>query len=104
MTQIFIQQAQTVAGNVAIIVILLMVSAIIGYLTAWYYSKSIHLPIIRGLEAEKEGLIKKVAGLKDDKKKLEIKVEKLNENIALLEKQLEEKNKEIRHTKKPVKE
>ena len=57
MTQILIQQAQSVAGNVAIIVLLLLVAALIGYLTAWYYSKSIHTPIIKGLENEREGLL-----------------------------------------------
>jgi peptidoglycan hydrolase CwlO-like protein len=104
MTQIFIQQAQSVAGNVALIVLLLLIAGLIGYLTAWYYSKSINIPIIRGLEAEKADLKTKVAELKDDIKKLEGKIDRLSENISSLQKQIEEREKEIQQYKKDLKE
>jgi peptidoglycan hydrolase CwlO-like protein len=100
MTQIFIQQAQSVAGNVALIILLLLVAGIIGYLTAWYYSRSIHSPIIKGLEADRNELKKNIEELIDDRKKLEVKIDNLNNNITTLEGQIEEKNKEITHFKK----
>jgi septal ring factor EnvC (AmiA/AmiB activator) len=100
MTQIFIQQAQTMGGNVALIVLLLLVAAIIGYLTSWFYAKSVYTPVIKRLESEKEGLKTKITGLNDDKKKLEVQIEKLNEKIASIEAQIEESNKELKQLKK----
>jgi peptidoglycan hydrolase CwlO-like protein len=95
MTQLFIQLAQSVTGAVITIVALLLVAAIIGYVTAWFYAKSVYTPIIKGLEAEKADLQKQVAGLKDDITKLNSKIEKLDQNIAKLEKEIAEKNKQI---------
>jgi uncharacterized protein YegP (UPF0339 family) len=99
MTQLFIQLAQTVTGAVFTIVLLLLVAALIGYLTAWFYAKSVYKPIIKGLEDDKAGLIadkkeleKKVDGLKDDAKKLNDTIGKLNVKIASLEKALAEQN------------
>jgi cell division protein FtsB len=100
MTQIFIQQAQSVAGNVALIILLLLVAGLIGYLTAWYYSKSIHSPIISGLEEDKKELKKNIDELTGDRKKLVEKIDDLSENIAALEKQLEDQRKETGHHKK----
>jgi septal ring factor EnvC (AmiA/AmiB activator) len=102
MTQIFIQQAQTVGGNVALIVLLLLVAAIIGYLTSWFYAKSIYTPVIKQLESDKEGLNAKIGELNDEKKKLQVQIERLNEKIASIEAQIEERNKELKQLKKPV--
>jgi peptidoglycan hydrolase CwlO-like protein len=100
MTQIFIQQAQTMGGNVALIVLLLLVAAIIGYLTAWFYAKSVYTPVIKQLESEKEGLKAKVSELNDGKKKLEEQIDQLNVKVASIETQIEERDKEIKLLKK----
>jgi peptidoglycan hydrolase CwlO-like protein len=103
MTQLFIQLTQSVTGAVITIVALLLIAAIIGYFTAWFYAKSVYTPIIKNLEAEKADLIKQVAGLKDDISKLNGKVDKLNDKISKLEEEIAEKDKEIKHLKKPKK-
>ena len=56
MTQLFILLAQSVTGAVITIIALLLVAAIIGYFTAWFYAKSVYTPVIKGLEADKENL------------------------------------------------
>jgi peptidoglycan hydrolase CwlO-like protein len=103
MTQLFIQLAQSVTGAVLTIVGLLLVAAILGYFTAWFYAKSKYIPVIKGLEADKAALQKEVAGLKDDVSKLKGEAVKLNEKIAGLEKDLAAKDKEIKELTKPPK-
>jgi peptidoglycan hydrolase CwlO-like protein len=103
MTQLFIQLAQSVTGAVITIVALLLVAAIIGYFTAWFYARSVYTPIIKGLEAEKADLLKQVAGLKDDITKLNGKVEDLNKKIGKLEEEIAEKDKQIKELSKPKK-
>ena len=100
MTLSFIILAQSVTGAVITIVALLLVAAIIGYLTAWFYAKSVYTPIIKGLEAEKADLLRQVAGLKDDISKLNSKVEGLNGKISKLEEQIASKEKEIKELNK----
>jgi peptidoglycan hydrolase CwlO-like protein len=95
MTQLFILLAQSGTGAVITIVGLLLVAAVIGYFSAWFYAKSIYTPIINGLEADKDGLNKQVDGLKDDIARLNGKVEKLAEKITGLENDIAEKEKEI---------
>jgi peptidoglycan hydrolase CwlO-like protein len=104
MTQLFIILAHSVAGAVITIIALLLVAAIIGYLTAWFYAKSVYTPIIKGLEAEKEDLLKQVAGLKDDVSRLNKKVEDLNGKISNLEAEAAKKEKEIKELKSKIKE
>ena len=104
MTQLFIQLAQSVTGAVITIVALLLVAAIIGFLTAWYYAKSVYTPIIKCLEAEKADLQKQVAGLKDDVRKLNGKVDDLNGTIKKLEEQLGAKEKEIKELRGKINE
>jgi peptidoglycan hydrolase CwlO-like protein len=96
--------AQSVTGAVITIIVLLLIAAMIGYFTAWFYAKSVYTPVIKGLEAEKAELIKQVANLKDDINKLNGKVDNLNEKIGTLEKEIAEKGKEIQTLKKPKKE
>ena len=103
MTQLFIQLAQSVTGAVITIIGLLLVAAIIGYFSAWFYAKSVYTPIIKGLETDKAELNKQVTGLKDDVAKLNGKVDKLNEKIAKLEEDIAEKEKEIKKLVKPKK-
>jgi uncharacterized protein len=85
MTQLFIQLVQSVAGAVFTIVVLLLVAAIIGYLTAWFYAKSVYTPKIKALESDKAGLNTQIDGLKSDIRKQNDEKEKLNEKIAELE-------------------
>ena len=104
MTISFIQLAMSVTGAVISIIALLLVAAIIGYVTAWFYAKSVYTPIIKKLEEEKADLQKQVAGLKDDIRKLNKEVDGLNEKIGELEKALADKNKLIEDLRKKIKE
>lgn len=104
MTLSFIQLAQSYAGAVIAIIALLLVAAIIGYFTAWFYAKSVYTPIIKGLEAEKADLQKQVAGLKDDVSKLNSKVEDLNGKIGKMEEEMGKKEKEIKDLRSKIKE
>jgi peptidoglycan hydrolase CwlO-like protein len=104
MTQLFIILAHSVTGAVIFIIALLLVAAIIGYLTAWFYAKSVYTPIIKGLEAEKADLLKQVAGLKDDINRLNKKVEDLNGKISNLEAEAAKKEKEIKELRSKIKE
>jgi len=103
MTQSFIPLA-SVAGAVITIIALLLVAAIIGYLTAWFYAKSVYTPVIKKLEEEKADLQKQVAGLKDTVNKLNNKVDELNGKIARLEEEADKKEKEIKELKARIKE
>jgi peptidoglycan hydrolase CwlO-like protein len=104
MTPLFIQLAQSVTGAVITIVALLLVAVLIGYLTAWYYAKSVYTPIIKGLEAEKADLQKQVADLKENVSRLNNKVDELNSKIGKLEEEAVKKEKEIAELKKKIKE
>ncbi len=111
MTLSFIILAQSVTGAVITIIALLLIAAIIGYVTAWFYAKSVYTPIIKGLEAEKADLQKQVAGLKEDVSKLNAKVgelngtvDELNGKIRKLEEAAAQKDKEIRELKSRIKE
>ena len=103
MTQLFILLTQSATGAIITIIALLLVAAIIGYFTAWFYAKSVYTPIIKGLETDKENLNKEVEGLTDDVKKISAKVDKLNEKVNKLEEEIKEKDKEIIQLKKPKK-
>jgi peptidoglycan hydrolase CwlO-like protein len=103
MTPLFIQLAQSVTGAVISIIALLLVAVLIGYVTAWFYAKSVYTPVIKGLESEKADLNSQVAGLKEDKSKLTGKVDKLNEKIVKIEEELAEKDKELKHLNKSKK-
>jgi peptidoglycan hydrolase CwlO-like protein len=96
--------SQSVTGAVITIIALLLVAAIIGYLTAWFYAKSVYTPIIKGLEAEKAGLQKQVADLKEELGKLNRKVEDLQLKINELEGLLAKKDKELTDLKARIKE
>lgn len=104
MTPLLIQLAQSVTGAVITIVALLLVAAVIGYLTAWLYAKSVYTPIIKGLEAEKADLQKQVADLKENVRKLNNKIDDLNTRIGKMEEEAGKKEKEIAELKKRIKE
>jgi len=88
---------------VVTIVALLIVAALIGYFSAWFYAKSVYTPIIKGLEADKVELNKQIAGLKDDITKLNTTVDNLKSKISSLEKELASRDKEINDLKNPKK-
>ena len=95
MTQLSILIAQSVTGAVLTIIALLLVAAVIGYLTAWFYAKSVYTPVIKGLEKDKADLIRQVEGLKEDIKKLNEKIEVLNKETARLGEVISEKDKQL---------
>jgi uncharacterized protein len=95
MTQLFFQAAQSVTGNVATIVALELVAAIIGFIIAWFYARSVYTPVIKGLEADKNNLNNQVARLETEFENLDKKVNDLNDKIGKLESEVTAKNKEI---------
>jgi uncharacterized protein YegP (UPF0339 family) len=97
MNQLFLQLAQSVTGNVITIVALNLVAAIIGFVVAWFYAKSVHTPVIKGLEADKANLNNQVLKLKNEFGKLNEKVDKLSGRITELEGQLTEKDSVIKN-------
>jgi hypothetical protein len=99
MTQIFIQLALSGTGAIIIVVALLIVAGIIGYFTAWFYAKSVFIPIIKGLEDEKADLKNHIISLKDDVVKLNRKSDELNAKIVKLEEVVTEKDNEINQLK-----
>ncbi len=111
MTQLFVLAAQSVTGAVITIIGLLLVAVIIGYLTAWYYAKSVYTPVIKGLQKDKEDLTAQVEHLNRQIEVLKGEIIKLNgtiesqvEKIKTLEHVIEEKNSEIKKISvKPVK-
>lgn len=111
MGSLTIFQIMSVTAAVILIVALLIVAGLIGYLTAWFYAKSVYTPVIKKLEDEKMQLNREISGLKDDISKLETKVTGLNGKIKDLEKEISDKEKEIsdrvneiRELKKKIKE
>jgi peptidoglycan hydrolase CwlO-like protein len=103
MKPLFILLAQSLTGSVIEIVLLLLVAGLIGYLTAWFYAKSVYTPIIKGLEEEKAELNRQITGLKNDINKLNSKVDELNEKIEKLKEEIAEKDKEIEDLKNKAK-
>jgi peptidoglycan hydrolase CwlO-like protein len=97
----FILLTQSVTGAVIEIILLLLVAAVIGFLTAWYYQKSYFTPIIKKLEAEKEELNRRIDGLNRDIAKLNGDITALKARISDLEKTISAKDKEIEELKRP---
>ena len=111
MTQLFVLAAQSVTGAVITIIGLLLVAVVIGYLTAWFYAKSVYTPIIKGLQKDKEDLTaqveqltRQIEVLKGEIIKLNGTIESQSEKIKSLEHIVEEKNNEIKKMSvKPLK-
>jgi hypothetical protein len=96
MKPLFILLAQSTTGPIIEIVLLLLGAVLIGFLTAWFYQKSVYTPVIKGLEAEKEVINKKIIELNND-------IAGFKTQIGELENFLIEKDKEIELLKKPKK-
>jgi uncharacterized protein len=88
MNLMFLQLAQTVTGNVATIVALELVAAIIGFVIAWYYARSVYTPVIKGLESDRANLNGEVAKLKATLGNLQEHGGVLSDKVAKLEKEL----------------
>jgi uncharacterized protein len=97
MTHLFLQLTPSVPGNVITIIVLEIVAATVGFITAWVYSRSINIPIIKGLEADNGSLKKQVAILRDELNSLNEKNNKLSERIGNLKGEIAEKDKEIKN-------
>ena len=78
--------AQTLAGTIVEIIVLLLVAGLIGYFTSYLYYRGIYR--------------KKIHKLEGDLKDLQIDNDKLSDQIAKLEKELEEKEKEMKEKEK----
>jgi peptidoglycan hydrolase CwlO-like protein len=111
MTQQYVLIAQSVTGAMITIIGLLLVAGIIGYVTAWFYAKSVYTPVIKSLQKDKEDLTtevgslnRKVESLQSEVTKLMVTVEHQGEKIKTLESDIEQKNIEIKKMTKPVKE
>jgi len=96
MNTLLILIAQSATSAMIEIALLLLGAALIGFLTAWFYQKSVYTPVIKRLESEKEDLNKKIAGLNND-------ITGLKGKIGVLENTISEKDKEIEQLKKPRK-
>ncbi|HYW94447.1 MAG TPA: EMC3/TMCO1 family protein [Bacteroidales bacterium] len=87
----FIFLAQTKALAAIEIIIMLVVAAVIGYLTSWMYYKFIYTKKINALEKEMEDLKARIVRLNADKGDLEKQVGKLEADLARLQKKNKEK-------------
>jgi septal ring factor EnvC (AmiA/AmiB activator) len=117
MTHEVILIAQSVTSAVITIIGLLLVAGIIGYLTAWFYAKSVYVPVIKGLQVDKEQLTNQVESLnrqvdllnkqvedhKSEISKLNVTLEEKNSRIATLEREAAEMDSELKKIMKPVK-
>jgi len=103
MILLLLHLTQSVTGAVATIIGLLLVAVIIGYFTAWFYTRSVYTPVIAGLEADKTGLNRQVAGLNDNIGKLNSNIEELNVKINTLREESAQKDDEIKKLTNPPK-
>ena len=85
MGTLIILATQTKGTAILVIIILLLVAALISYLTAWLYTRSIYLKIIKVIESEKDELNNQITNL--------------NTEINDLKKTLGEKEDEIKKLK-----
>ena len=88
MSTLIIFLAQTKIMATIEILSLLLVAAIIGYITAWLYYNSIYVRRIKAIEAEKDELNKHIINLKTDKSNLEKKLGEKDNEIQYLNKEV----------------
>jgi uncharacterized protein len=96
MTLLFVQLVSSVTGHVITIVALELAAAIIGFIIAWFYAKSVHTPVIKDLEADRTNLNSQVVRLKGEIGSLSEKANNLDAKISKLEEELASKDKEIK--------
>jgi hypothetical protein len=96
MTQLFVQLTNSATGSIMTIAALEIVAATIGFITAWVYSRSVSVPIIMALEADKVSLNKQVTTSKNELNSLSKEINTLTERISNLKGEIAEKDKEIK--------
>ncbi len=96
MTQLFLQLAQSVTGNVVTIVALELAVAIIGFAIAWYYARSVYTPVIKGLEADNASLGSQVLNLRSEVGKLNDQIDSLDKKITALGEELASKAEQLK--------
>jgi peptidoglycan hydrolase CwlO-like protein len=75
MSTLIILATQTKGTAILVILSLLLVAALISYLTAWLYTKSIYVKKIKVIESEKDELNKQIAILNTE-------INDLKENLS----------------------
>ena len=81
MNTILILLVQTKSEATIEILSFLLVAAIIGYVTAWLYYKSVYVRRIKVIQSEKDELNKEIAKLYEDKSKLNISLNEKDKEI-----------------------
>ena len=84
MNTLMIFLAQTKTAAIIEILLLLLVAAIIGYVIAWLFYKSIYTKKIKILESEKEKLNGQIVKLNDDNSKLKKSLREKDDEIENL--------------------
>jgi peptidoglycan hydrolase CwlO-like protein len=100
MKLLVILQTLSATGAIIVFSVLVLVAALIGYLTAWFYAKSVYTPVIKALEADNTSLKKQVTGLKDNISERNKKVDDLKDKTVRLEEEIRKKEKEIKNLAK----
>jgi chromosome segregation ATPase len=95
METLLLISAMSVTAATILIVALLLVAGLIGYLTAWFYAKSVYTPVIKKLEDEKVQLNLEISGLKEEIAILKARISDLNKKVDELDKDVSEREKEI---------
>lgn len=85
----------SVTAATILIVALLLVAGLIGYLTAWFYARSVYTPVIKKLENEKVQLNREISGLREEIASLTTRVSDLGRKVEELDKEVSEREKEI---------
>jgi chromosome segregation ATPase len=95
MESLLLISAMSVTTATIMIVALLLVAGLIGYLTAWFYARSVYTPVIKKLEDEKVQLNLEISGLREEITILKTRVSDLGKKVEELEMEVSEREKEI---------
>ena len=93
----FLLLAQTKTSATIEIILFLLVAAIIGYITAWLYYRSVYMKKIGAREAELEKREKMIRELKEQLDKLQSERDNLERELKSVRGEIENKNVEIRN-------
>ncbi|MCK4893643.1 MAG: hypothetical protein KAT07_06725 [Calditrichia bacterium] len=88
MSTLIILATQTKGTAILVILSLLLVAALISYLTAWLYTKSIYVKKIKVIESEKDELNKQIAILNTEINDLKENLSEKDDEIVKLKSKL----------------
>jgi peptidoglycan hydrolase CwlO-like protein len=88
MSTLLILAIQSKGTAILVILSLLLVAALISYLTAWLYTKSIYVKKIKIIESEKEELNKQITVLNKDINDLKENLSEKDDEISELKNKL----------------